>query len=89
MKTALLALTATFALGTAAAAMTPHAGAATTLTPRDTYNIDAGHFSDTVMGAVSIDADKILTPRDHAEISAEVTFYRANTGEGNAQQTPR
>ena len=89
MKTALIALTAALGLGTSASAMTPHAGAATTLTPRDAYNIDAAHFSDTVLGAVSVEADKVLVPRDRAKAGATVSFYSGNSGEGNAQQTPR
>jgi hypothetical protein len=89
MKTALIALTAALGLSTAASAMAPHTGAAGTLSPRDNVQIDAAHFSDTVLGAVSVDADMGLTPRDRIDAGATVSFYRGNTDAVSTQETPR
>ena len=89
MKTALIALTAALGLSTAAAAMTPHSGAASTLTPRDNVQIDAAHFSDTVLSSRSVDADEIYTPRDQVNVGERVSVYSAGNSQGNTQQTPR
>ena len=89
MKTALIALTAALGLSTSAAAMTPHSGAANTLSPRDNVQIDAAHFSDTVLSATSVDADRIYSPRDQIRTGERVSVYTGNSGQGNTQQTPR
>ena len=41
------------------------------------------------MGAVSLEADKVLVPRDRHGSNPRVGFYRGNSGQGNTQQTPR
>ena len=89
MKTALIALTAALGLSTAAAAMTPHSGAASTLSPRDSVQINAAHFSDTVLSSSSVEAEKIFTPRDQVDVGERVSVYSAETGTGSTEETPR
>ncbi len=89
MKTALIALTATLGLSTAAAAMTPDTGAVSTLSPRDKVQIDVAHFSDTELKGASVEADKVLVPRDRIRAGERVSVYSANSDAPSTQGTPR